>query len=203
MNNDEKRPPVSEHLSAVEFARWYWPVKHLEQFCDRLKISSAGTKAEMRERVIFALDNPDMPPPKTSRRKPKDNFAWASAPLTGGTIITDSVSFGPNVRSFFKQEIGKKFVCHSDFMDWMRSNVGNTLDDAVSAWHVLEDRKLDPTFRREIAECNNYLRYLRDIRDDNKSLTLDEAIACWDQKKIRPAKDGFVIYEKTDLLFLQ
>ena len=203
MKTDEKRPHVSEHLSAKEFARWYWPVTHLEQFCELLKVSTTGTKAEMRARVFFALDNPGTPPPTTSRRKRQDKFPWASAALTGETVITHGVSFGPNVRSFFKQKIGRKFVCHSDIMEWMKSNVGATLDDAVSAWHVLEDRKLDPTFRREIAECNNYLRYLRDIRDHNQNLTLDEAIACWDQKKIRPTKDGIVIYEKADLTYLE
>jgi len=203
MQNDEVRPDVNEHLSADEFARWYWPVTHLAEFCDRLKISSSGTKAELRTRIMFVLDHPGAPLPKAHSRRPTDKFPWATAVLTPDTVITHGVSFGPNVRSFFKQEIGKKFVCHSDFMDWVRSNVGSTLGEAVSAWHVLEDRKLDPGFRREIAECNNYLRYLRDIRDQNKDLTLEDAIYCWEQKKIRPANDGFVVYEKADLDFLE
>ena len=101
-----------------------------------------------------------------------------------------------------KAQIGKSFVCHSDFMTWVKSNEGATLGDAVEAWYVLENRKLAPSFRREIASCNNYLRYLRDIRDHHPDLSLHDAIACWDQKKIRPAVDGFVIYEPSDLTYL-
>lgn len=203
MQGHEVRPDVDENIVSDEFARWYWPVTHLKEFCERLKIPSSGTKAQLRARIIFALDHPGTVPPKAHGQKPRDNFAWATAELTPDTIITLGVSFGPNVRSFFKQEIGNKFVCHSDFMDWVKSNIGATLGDAAAAWRILDDRKLDPSFRREIAECNNYLRYLRDIRDRNKNLSLDDAIYCWDQKKIRPAKDGIVVYEQADLNFLE
>ena len=87
-------------------------------------------------------------------------------------------------------------------MAWVKANAGSTLQDAVDAWYVLEARKLDPEFRREIASCNNYLQYLRDIRDDQPDMRLEQAKRCWDEKKVRPAKDGFVIYEPLDLRFL-
>ena len=88
-------------------------------------------------------------------------------------------------------------------MDWVRQNVGATLADAVTAWQLLESRKKDPAFRREIASCNNFLQYLRDIRDANETMTLEQAKRCWDAKKVRPALNGYVRYEATDLRFLR
>ncbi|MEM1410576.1 MAG: DUF6434 domain-containing protein, partial [Pseudomonadota bacterium] len=178
--------------SRAEFERWYWPVSELEAFCERLGLAKGGRKADLRERVAAALAGEALPAPKRNARSQAKGFNWSKEALTRSSIITESISFGPNVRGFFKREIGAAFVCHSDFMDWVKSNPGSTLGDAIDAWHMLEQRKDDPAFRREIAACNNYLRYLRAIRDAHPELTLEDAKRCWDEKKLRPAQDGFV-----------
>ncbi|MEM8617716.1 MAG: DUF6434 domain-containing protein [Pseudomonadota bacterium] len=199
---DDLRPAFDRRMTAAEFSRWYWGVSDLKAACEALALPCSGRKQELRDRVYYALpDAPTAPPePKIPRRK--STFKWASERLTLETVITDNVSFGPNVRGFFAQEIGRNFVCHGDFMAWVKANVGLTLKDAVAAWHMLEARKDDPAFRREIADCNNYLQYLRDLRDANPLVSLDEARHCWDQKKLRPAAEGRVIYEPSDLRFL-
>ncbi len=199
---DPIRPPFEEVTSRDEFERWYWPVHLLGRFCDRLSISKTGRKADLRARVAAALDGHKVGGPPTPKPTSKSKFNWSKDPLTKNTLITDNISFGPRVRGFFSKAIGPSFVCHKDFMDWVRANEGRTLRDAINAWHTLEARKEDPTFRRDIASCNNYLEYLRNIRDAHPTLTIDEAKACWNEKKIRPAKNGFVIYEKSDLRFL-
>ena len=149
------------------------------------------------------MGGPQTDQSKPYRSKSRSRFNWSKEALSKATIITNSVSFGPNVRNWFKGQIGPKFVCHGDFMDWVRSNLGSTLGDAVDAWHALEQRKEDPKFRRDIALCNNYLRYLRAIRDQNPGLTVQQAMKCWHAKKLRPAIDGMVVYEDTDLRFLE
>lgn len=202
-NDDEIRPPVDPGMGYAEFARWYWSVECLHDFCDRLGLSRAGTKAVLRERVMDAMGRPQTKEKTLATRLPNGRFNWSKETLDAATIITDSVSFGPNVRNWFKDQIGPQFVCHGDFMDWVKSNIGATLGDAIQAWHALESRKDDPAFRREIAECNNYLRYLRAIRDHNPALTAQEAMECWHAKKLRPALDGMVVYEKGDLSFLE
>lgn len=201
-DSDETRPALSAALDWQEYARWYWPVEAMQAFCATLGLPASGSKADLRARIAFALKHPDAPLPKEVKPAKKSRFKWASEVLTLDTVITDNVSFGPNVRRFFAQQIGAKFVCHGDFMDWMRSNEGSTLGDGIAAWLMLEERKLDLAFRREIAKCNNYLQYLRDLRDAHPELTLDQAKVCWDQKKIRPAQDGFVVFEASDLRFL-
>ena len=204
MNDDRDpiRPGISLDLDVNEFERWYWPVADLQEFCQRLGVSLSGRKAELRERVAAALSGEKSPVRKQRLKPSAPSFDWAKAALTDGTVITETITFGRNVRGYFKHRIGKRFVCHSDFMDWVRAHPGLTLNDAVMAWEALEARKEDPEFRREIAECNNYLTYLRDIRDAHPDLTHEEAKRCWDQKKIRPAQKGLVVYEDTDLRFL-
>lgn len=195
----ELRPEVDQNMSRAEFERWYWPVSELTKFCEHLGVSKSGRKADLRERVSLALDGCKSALSAAIDAGNQDGFNWKREVLSLDTRITDSIKFGPNVRSFFKSQIGAKFVCHSDFMDWVKTNSGRTLQDAIYAWHVLEERRNDTRFRREIAECNNYLQYLRDIRDDNPNMSLDDAKRCWDQKKVRPAKDGVVVYEEEDL----
>lgn len=197
----ELRPPVDPAMPRAEFERWYWPVIDLEQFCDHLGVSKSGRKAELRDRVARALDGDFETKP--TAKKQIDKFDWSNADLSLETRITGSISFGPNVRRFFKTAIGPKFICHSDFMDWVRLNTGLMLADAIEAWRVLEERKTDPEFRREIASCNNYLQYLRDLRDANPAVSLSQAKQCWEEKKIRPAAGGEVVYEPTDLRFIK
>lgn len=197
------RPPVDSQMSSSEFERWYWPVSELVKFCEQLDIPKSGRKSELRKRISICLAGGVPPQTSEASRKIKDSFNWKSKKISIQTPITESITFGPNVRRFFKSQIGSKFVCHSDFMDWVKTNVGLTLGDAVEAWRMLEERKSDPAFRREIAECNNYLQYLRDFRDGNPTRSFDDAKSCWDQKKLRPASDGIVIYQATDLQFIQ
>ena len=183
-------------MSADEFDRWYWPGDALRSFCEVLNVSPAGTKAVLRARVLTVLAGD--PPPAPPRRR-TGAFNWAKEVLTPDTVITDGISFGPNVRGYFKAAIGRKFSCHSDFMDWVRGNAGATLADAEAAWRMLEARKDDPALRREIAACNNYLQYLRDARDAHPDLSLEQAKACWDAKKVRPAPGGMVQFDSADL----
>ncbi|MEO0939305.1 MAG: DUF6434 domain-containing protein [Pseudomonadota bacterium] len=190
------RPDPDSTMTAEAFDRWYWPVAELRQFCDALALSSAGTKAQMRARVLAVLHG-EAPPPLPRRARGTVNRARAT--LTPETVIDEGVSFGPNVRTYFKGRIGKGFRCHGDFMDWMRGAAGQTLADAEAAWYALEARGDDPAFRREIAECNNMLRYLRALRDAHPEVDMARAQACWAWKSRQPAAGGFVVFEDSDL----
>ena len=98
-----------------------------------------------------------------------------------------------------KEQIGSKFVCHSDFMDWVKANVGKTLADAVRTWNELEDRKKDPNFKRNIAPQNMLAQYARDFFADNPDRTHADMMRCWKLKKALP-NQGRVLYEASDLL---
>ncbi|MEO0952603.1 MAG: DUF6434 domain-containing protein, partial [Pseudomonadota bacterium] len=116
MSNDPTRPSHEVVKSREEFESWYWPVELLHQFCDRLGVSKAGRKDELRERVACVLAGTE--PPRRPRRAAASE-RWGKKALSLDTVISPGISFGPNVRGFFKSQIGSDFVCHSDFMDWV------------------------------------------------------------------------------------
>ena len=194
-----QRPHFEDIKTGNEFNQWYWLKEEMVQICKDSNLPTTGRKFDLRDRIMFALDNNGQV--RTEEHKPKagSRFNWAKSELSLETVITDNVSFGPNFRRFMKGQIGNKFSCHSDFMDWVKVNPGKTLEDAVHAWNVLETRKENPAFRREIADNNMYSQYVRDFLDENPDYTIQQIKKFWLLKKQLPMKDGFVRYEKSDL----
>lgn len=190
-----KKPLPTEVASADQFDAWYWDKPELVAICVHLKLPKTGGKDALRDRVLHFLKTGETLRPT---RISKKGFNWSSAVLTRDTLITDTVSFGPNMRRFLTQEIGKSFVCHSDFMDWVREHPGKTLGDAIAIWHELEQRKADPGFRRQIAPHNNYLQYLRDYRDANPEHSQKDAIAAWQARKALPIDGERIVYKSED-----
>ncbi len=193
------RPDFSSLKNGKEFDQWYWTKAELEAICQASKLPTNGSKANLRARIIYALDNEGAVLPSAKVQQKKSRFNWAREVLTLETVITDNVSFGPNFRRFMKAQIGARFVCHSDFMNWVKANSGQTLADAVLQWQLLEDRKKDPTFKRVIAQHNRLAKYVRDFLADNPGLQFQDALRFWQLKRQLPAEGGLVIYEKSDL----
>lgn len=192
------RPHFEDIKSGNEFRRWYWLKEELVAICKRCNLPYSGGKFELQDRIAYAIDNHGRLLRK-STVKPRSKFNWAQAHLTLETVITDTVTFGPNFRQFMNNHIGKKFTCHSDFMDWVRANAGKNLQDAVNQWHILEDRKKDPNFKRDIAGHNMYAQYTRDFLEDNPGKTIRDAKTYWLLKRQLPTETGFVRYEPSDL----
>ena len=193
------RPKFEDISSGEEFNQWYWLKTELVDICKSAGIPSHGRKFDIRDRIMYALDNRGELKPEIKISKPTSKFNWAKAKLTLETTITDNVSFGPNFRGFLSQYIGPKFKCHADFMGWVKSNIGVSLREVIIAWYALEDRKKDPTFKRDIADNNMMSQYVRDFLEDNPEATFKDAIEFWKLKKQQPMKDGFVKYLPSDL----
>jgi Domain of unknown function (DUF6434)/SAP domain-containing new25 len=157
-----------------------------------------GGKFDIEDRIAAFLDFQPLPP--TKRRRPKSRFDWANSSLKLETLITDNISFGPNVRGFFKGRIGCAFVCNSDFMDWMREHVGASLSEAVAAWEMLEARKTDPDFQTRIRSHNQYNQFTRDILTANPQLSLSEVRKIWKAKRALPQP---MSYKAQDLSLLK
>ena len=193
----ETRPALGELKSSAELRRWYYLKTELSAFCKANGISRAGGKFELIDRIAEYLDTGQAT--AKHEAKPASRFNWAKADLSLNTVITDNVTFGKNVRTFLASQIGKQFVCNSDFMNWVKSNEGKTLKDAVAAWHRLEKRKLDPNFKRDIAPHNMLNQYTRDFFAGNPDKTRADMMRCWNLKKRLP-NSGRVRYEPSDLL---
>ncbi|NHF60634.1 hypothetical protein FK220_014860 [Flavobacteriaceae bacterium TP-CH-4] len=76
-------------------------------------------------------------------------------------------------------QIGTKFTCHSDFMDWAKLNPGRTLEEAILMWHGLENRKKNPDSKRVIAKNNMLAQYVRDFLEDKPKKSLKDALYHW------------------------
>jgi Domain of unknown function (DUF6434)/SAP domain-containing new25 len=199
-----QRPSFEAIKNGAEFNQWYWLKEEMVGICKAIGLPSIGSKFEIRDRIIFALDNQGMVQKIDTNLKKTSKFNWAKEVLKAETIITDSVSFGPNFRKFMTQEIGNQFVCHSDFMDWVKANIGKTLSDAMQEWFEMEKRKTNLGFKREIREHNMLAQYIRDFTAENANFTVKEIHKIWFKKRRLPMKDGFVKYgfvkyDKSDL----
>ena len=193
------RPEFENIKSGEEFNKWYWLKEELVDICKRSGLPYTGRKFDLRDRIMYALDHNGKVKPAPVKKKIVSKFNWAKSELTLETTITDNVSFGPNFRRFMKSQVGEKFSCHSDFMDWVKANIGKTLKNAVDEYHRLEKRKENPDFQRKIADNNMFNQYTRDFIKDNPNENLKSARKFWLLKKQRPTKNGFVRYERSDL----
>lgn len=164
-------------------------------------LPTSGSKFELRDRIIYALDNEGKLMPAV-KKKSTSSFNWSKEELHPETVITDNISFGQNLRSFMKTHIGPHFAFHTGFMKWAKENPGKTLSDAVSKWEEMEAQRKDPNYRSKIANHNMFNQYTRDILDAHPELSLDQVRTCWLHKKQLPSDDGFIRYEASDLEFL-
>ena len=196
----QQRPLLSDISSAEVFLNWYWLKEEMVEFCKQNQLPISGRKFEVRDRIVAYFNGESVS--TTPKVKKKSTFNWAQETLTLQTKITDNITFGKNLRGFMAQAIGPQFVCHSDFMDWVKSNVGASLSEAVKAWIALENRKLDKSFKRTIAPQNMLAQYARDFFQDNPSLTHKAMMHCWKNKKSLPCENGQVLYERTDRKWL-
>ena len=192
-----KRPDFKQIKNGAEFNNWYWLKKEMIEICRTLGLPMIGSKFQLRDRIMYALDNKGALKPEV-KIKPKSRFNWAKAPLTPETVITDNVSFGPNFKNFMLGQVGKKYVCHIDFQAWVKSNPGKTLADAVAQWNAFEQRNQSPDFQTQIKPHNMYNQYTRDFLKDNPNLSTKEARICWLIRKEMPMENGFVRYKKSD-----
>lgn len=190
------RPDLETIADAATFRDWYWLKAELMDYCRAHGLATTGKKADLADRIAHYLETGDRVAPASRKRaRPSSSFDWAHAELTRETVITDSYTNGPNTRAFFEREIGPRFRFSIAFMDWMRTNTGKTLGDAVEAWLALEQRRKKGE-RSVIPEGNQYNRYVRDFFDANPGRTMAEARASWLAKRNRPGTNR---YEPGDL----
>lgn len=203
-SQEELRPSLSSDLSRSMFERWYWEVEALQGFCRDQSLDPSGVKAELRARVAAYLggEASDQGGSAGPASTPKRRSARPGA-YTPDTVIDASLKFGPKFRAYMTERLGPKFKCTGEFMAWCRANAGRSLADAEEFWRTLQARRAEPGYRPPIARCNNYLIYLRAFQDAFPDLTREDAKQAWMQKKLRPAQDGFVVFEEADRRFVQ
>ena len=196
----QKRPPLQKKISIDDFKNFYWLKKELTDFCKKENLSTQGGKIEITKRIEHFLKTGEHLSPISTSTKSKSSFDWKNSTLHLQTIISDNYKNTENVRTFFQKEIGTSFKFNVKFMNWMKANVGKTLEDAIDAYKNLAKLEKNRTAPKEIAPQFEYNTYLRDALADNSNLKRKDAIALW---KIKKSMRGDNKYRKSDLNFLK
>lgn len=87
-------------------------------------------------------------------------------------------------------------------MEWMKTNIGKTLQDAVDEHKKREQLIKASGAKTKIKSHNQYNQYCRDFLKDNRNLKMSHVRMAWSKKIELPSDTGRHIYEKSDLRFL-
>ncbi len=77
MKRNTQRPDFSEISSGAEFNRWYWLKSELVDLCKTTGLPYSGSKFELRDRIMYALDNDGKLLPRVAQQRPQSRFNWA------------------------------------------------------------------------------------------------------------------------------
>jgi len=192
------RPKLSKSTSVKDFKDYYWLKKELIEFCREYGISSSGGKIEISNRILHYFET-GIAISKIKRERKASNFDWKNHSLDLNTIITDNYRNTENVRNFFKQSIGQSFKFNVEFMDWMKSNAGKTLSDAIDMWKEIHKVKNEIHHIKSIQPQFEYNTYIRDFLKSNPDLKMSDAIKYWKVKRSMP---GDNVYCSKDLMLM-
>lgn len=196
----DKRPLLNKEISIKDFREFYWLKEELLTFCRAEGLRTQGSKFELSERIIHYLDTGQKEEAEESNSaKPRSDFDWQNQSLSLETEITDNYKNTENVRIFFRDQIGPQFKFNVHFMNWMKSNSGKTLKDAISEWRRINSSKKASKKEKDIAPQFEYNRYLRDFLKANPHSSRDLGIKLWNIKKTLRGDNK---YKKEDLRLL-
>jgi len=197
----DNRPTLNNEISTKDFQEFYWLKEELVSYCRAEGLKTTGGKIEISKRIENYLEtglkNLKQSPKKI---KPKSKFDWKKEVLSLETEITDNYKSTENVRKFFQNEIGENFKFNVKFMNWMKSNCGKTLKDAIAEWRQIHSEIKDKTKSKIIAPQFEYNTYLRDFLADNPYAKRELGIKLW---KIKRSIRGDNKYRKDDLKMIE
>ncbi|QJF52917.1 DUF6434 domain-containing protein [Roseobacter ponti] len=131
---DENRPPIAKIRTGAELRRWHWLRPELQAHARACGVRHTGGKFTILDRIAHYLDTGETTWPGDLRKTTGAQTDWHSADLTPETVITDNYKNTQNVRRFFRARAGADFKFDISFMNWMRSNAGKSLGDAVAEY---------------------------------------------------------------------
>lgn len=153
------RPKLTKDISVDSFNDFYWLKEELQSFCRKNGISASGSKIEISNRIETFLQTGEIKKPvRISKAKKIEQ----QVDLSLDTVITESHRCSQNVRVFFKTEL-PKFHFSTYIQNYFKNNVGKTYRDAVDAWNKEEERKKDPSYKKNIAPQFEYNQFIRDF----------------------------------------
>ena len=186
------RPALHKELDIEEFQNYYWLKEELQAFCRNNGLSAMGSKIDIAERIaVFLKSGERLEPP--SRKRPPARKGWVETELSLDTVISEDHRCSQQVRAFFTSVI-PNFHFSTHIQKFFRENVGGTYRDAVDAWQAEEERKKDPSYKKDkLAPQFEYNQFIRDYYADphNHGRTREDAIQAWKDVKSMPGDNKY------------
>lgn len=184
------RPKLEKELKANEFLDFYWLKEELQNFCREHGMSASGSKGEITDRIALFLETGKIQKPMRKRSSSSQEIKLEALSLD--TVITESHRCSQAVRAFFISEI-PKFHFSTYIQNYFKENVGGTYRHVVAAWYEEEERKKDPTYKRQIGLQFEYNQFTRDYFADpkNKNKSRADAIKAWNIIKALPGSNQY------------
>ncbi|MEG0471408.1 MAG: DUF6434 domain-containing protein [Solibacillus sp.] len=176
------RPNLTKDISVESFKDFYWLKEELQSFCRENGFSAAGSKIEISDRIETFLQTGEIK--KSVRKSRVHKKLEPQLTLTLDTVITENHRCSQDVRAFFKSVI-PKFHFSTYIQNYFKNNIGKSYRDVVTAWIVEEERKKDPSYKKEIGPQFEYNQFIRDYFADQKNngKSREEAIEAWNEIK--------------------
>ncbi|WP_042221829.1 DUF6434 domain-containing protein [Oceanobacillus manasiensis] len=184
------RPNLTKDISIESFKEFYWLKEELQSFCRENGLNASGSKIEISDRIETFLRTGEIK--KTIRNSRANKTIVSQVDLSLDTVITENHRCSQDVRAFFKTVI-PKFHFSTYIQEYFKNNVGKTYRDAVNAWFKEEERKKDPSYKKNIAPQFEYNQFIRDFFADpkNQGKSRDEAIEAWNEIKKLPGSNKY------------
>ena len=184
------RPNLTKDINVDSFKDFYWLKEELQLFCRENGISASGSKVEISDRIETFLRTGEVKKP--IRKSKVNSKSEPQVDLSLDTVISENHRCSQNVRAFFKTVI-PNFHFSTYIQNYFKKNVGKTYRDAVNAWFEEEERKKDPSYKKNIAPQFEYNQFIRDFFADtkNQGKSREEAIEAWNEIKKLPGSNRY------------
>ncbi|MDR1198483.1 MAG: SAP domain-containing protein [Prevotellaceae bacterium] len=170
----------------------YFLKEELAELCRKYNLPATGSKENLLENICNFIENR----PVTKRTAKKNSNFVPSL----DAIIDVNYRNNETHRAFFKSVIGEHFKFNVPLINWLNENKGEkTYREAIEIYNqIAADKKAGKKF--SIGKQFEYNQYTRDFFRDNKGLTKEDCIKCWNYKK---TQTGSHKYGKEDLKILK
>ncbi len=166
-----QRPDLNDRLDPLEFARWYWLKEELVIFCRNQSIASAGAKPEVASRISAHLAGQSYS--VQTKRSPKREMP---KDFTLQSVIGEGWRCNPSLGAFFKAQCGKRFRFNKAVRDFIHTQVGRNLAEAVACYRASVAPDAPKT---QIAPQLEYNRHTREFYEKNPTASRKQVLDAW------------------------
>ena len=126
---------LTRDLKSDEFFDYYFLKEELKDFCRREGLKVSGNKQDLEKRIVHYLETGDeLTEPAFNKKSCK-----TLSEISLDTKLGENFKCSEDKREFFEKEIGKGFKFKVKFQKWLKSNPDKTYQDAINAYHELQN----------------------------------------------------------------